>query len=83
MSRKQLALAILVGSLSSAGWAGGESSAYKEVDANQDGYISQEEGAAVEGLTENWSAVDANQDGKLDEAEFARFEAATAPEGQQ
>lgn len=41
---------------------------FEEVDANQDGSISREEAAAVEGL--DFSTADANQDGSLDRQEY-------------
>lgn len=49
--------------------------AMKAADADESGTISQEEAAAVPGLTEKFGEVDANGDGQVDEAEFAEFEA--------
>ncbi len=46
---------------------------FEEVDANQDGMISQEEASAVEGL--DFATADSNQDGQLDRSEY---EAATS-----
>ena len=58
------------------GFAGGamaqDAPSFEEVDANQDGMISQEEAAAVEGL--DIATADSNQDGSLDRQEY---EAAT------
>lgn len=46
-----------------------------ELDLDQDGAISQEEAANVEGMSaEAWAILDANADGQLDEAEFAMLE---------
>ena len=46
-----------------------------ELDLDQDGAISIEEAANVEGMNADvWAQLDANADGKLDEAEFAMFE---------
>lgn len=41
---------------------------FEDVDVNQDGSISREEAAAVEGL--DFSTADANQDGSLDRQEY-------------
>ena len=49
-------------------------SVYQDLDADQDGAISQKEAAAMPKLTNKWQELDANADGKLDEAEFAKFE---------
>jgi len=45
---------------------------FEEADVNQDGMISQEEAAAIEGL--DFATADTNQDGSLDRQEY---EAAT------
>jgi len=46
-----------------------------ELDLDQDGAISMEEAANVEGMNADvWAQLDANADGQLDEAEFAMFE---------
>ena len=49
-----------------------QSAAFEKVDVNQDGMISAEEAAAIEGL--DFGAADLNGDGMLDKAEY---EAAT------
>lgn len=41
---------------------------FEEVDSNQDGNISQEEAAVVEGL--DFATADANQDGQLSREEY-------------
>lgn len=63
------ALALLV----SGGAAAGDG-LYKNLDANQDGAISQDEAAAMPGLNEKWVELDVNADGTIDEAEFAKME---------
>jgi len=70
------ALAILV---SGGATAAADESMYKNLDANQDGAISQEEAAAMPGLNEKWVELDVNADGTVDEAEFAKMEV-SAPE---
>ena len=71
------ALAILV----SGGATAADESMYKNLDANQDGAISQEEAAAMPGLNEKWVELDVNADGTVDEAEFAKMEV-SAPESE-
>jgi hypothetical protein len=61
-----LPVALLIAGFSGAALA--QLPAFEEVDANQDGVISQEEAAAIEGL--DWATADANQDGQLDQAEY-------------
>lgn len=53
---------------------------YRNLDANQDGAISQEEAAAMPSLNDKWTKMDANADGKLDEAEFSKLEFLEAKE---
>lgn len=48
--------------------------AFKQLDANADGYIDQSEAQSAEDLVQNWTAVDANQDGRLDVSEFSALE---------
>lgn len=67
-------LAIVLSALFGASCDGEQSRIYNTLDSNDDGYVSQEEGAALEGLTETWEIIDVNQDGQLDAAEFAKFE---------
>ena len=54
--------------------ADGQYKLYKELDANEDGYIGPAEGAELEGITENWELLDINRDGQLDRKEFSRLE---------
>lgn len=42
---------------------------FEEVDQNDDGMISQEEAAQVEGL--DFASADTNQDGSIDRVEYA------------
>ena len=48
----------------------GQSSSFKELDANKDGRISMPEASADPALVEIFSAADKNGDGYLDNAEF-------------
>ena len=47
---------------------------FKNLDKNQDGYISQQEAKADKKLTEDWSKADSNKDGKIEQSEFSAFE---------
>jgi Ca2+-binding EF-hand superfamily protein len=49
--------------------------AFIKLDANADGYISAEEAASSETLSQSWETTDANRDGQVDAAEFSAFEA--------
>lgn len=51
--------------------AGGEPPAFSAVDADQSGFISNEEAGQVPGLLERFTQLDANQDGMVTEAEYA------------
>ena len=54
---------------------------YRDLDINEDGAISQDEAAALPGLSSKWDELDVNSDGMLDAAEFAKLEVVgTAPE---
>ncbi len=72
--RNRFGIAIVLSALSGASCNGEQSRIYHTLDSNDDGYISQEEGAALEGLTESWELIDINRDGQLDSAEFAKYE---------
>jgi hypothetical protein len=65
--RAYVPVALLIAGFSGAALAQ-EMPPFEEVDANQDGVISQEEAAAVEGM--DFASHDTNQDGQLDRAEY-------------
>lgn len=46
-----------------------QAATFEEVDADSDGYISNEEASAVPGLTEQFGQLDADADGKLNPEE--------------
>jgi Ca2+-binding EF-hand superfamily protein len=52
---------------------------FNKLDANQDGYISQQEAQADKQLTDDWSKADKNQDGQIDISEFSAFEESLPP----
>lgn len=68
--KKTLTTVALLAGIS--GLAFAQSVAFEEIDVNQDGMITAEEGAVVEGM--DFGAADLNGDGMLDKAEY---EAAT------
>lgn len=43
---------------------------FRQLDANGDSLISQEEASKMKGLTERFQSSDKNKDGKLDRVEF-------------
>jgi hypothetical protein len=47
---------------------------FNQLDANQDGYISEQEAQADPQLAKDWSQADTNQDGKIEASEFSAFE---------
>ncbi len=46
---------------------------YQELDADQNGYLSQEEAQGSTGIMNRWQQLDTNQDKQLDQAEFFQF----------
>ncbi len=84
MNKKVLAVAVGAVCWSALVFAAGEmgmgesgmtsSPGFTALDADNSGYISQEEAMASDELVQNWSDVDANSDGVIDSSEFAAFE---------
>lgn len=66
---KKILTAIALAALSGAAVAG----TFAEVDANQDGMISAEEGMAAGWTEEQITAADVNADGTLTEEEFTAY----------
>lgn len=48
--------------------------AFKELDTNRDGYISNQEATGETELLSDWKNVDKNSDGQLEMSEFSAFE---------
>jgi hypothetical protein len=59
-----------------------ETPGFNALDANQDGYVSDEEAKNTPELVERWLEIDTNRDNRLDESEFSALEA-VQPEGGQ
>jgi len=74
--KKTYLVASLAMMASSVAFAGGT---YSALDADKSGAISQDEAAAMPGLTEQWTTLDVDANGELSIEEFARFET-SAPE---
>lgn len=69
----KITLIVLVALFSSVSIAA-DKGIYQDLDVNNDGSVSREEGSTLPVLIEKWEELDANADGNLDEAEFAKFE---------
>ncbi len=69
----RMTLIVLVALFSSVSIAA-DKGIYQDLDVNNDGSVSKEEGSTLPVLVEKWDELDANADGTLDEAEFAKFE---------
>ena len=69
----KITLIVLVALFSSVSIAA-DKGIYQDLDVNNDGSVSREEGSTLPVLIERWEELDANADGNLDEAEFAKFE---------
>ncbi|BAZ93137.1 uncharacterized protein FOKN1_0735 [Thiohalobacter thiocyanaticus] len=54
--------------------AGEQAGKFKQLDANQDGYISAEEAQASQALSSQWQSVDQDGNNQVDESEFSAFE---------
>ncbi len=52
---------------------------FRNIDGNQDGFITRKEAENHQRLITNWDKADANADGKLDSAEFSAFEEVVPP----
>ncbi len=53
---------------------------FRNIDSDQDGYVTRKEAENHQRLTKNWEKADTNSDGKLDASEFSAFEE-TMPSG--
>lgn len=62
--------------LTTAGAAQAEtpSSQFQNLDADANGYLSQQEAASNADLSKRWEVLDANKDNQLDTSEFSAFE---------
>ena len=52
---------------------------FRNIDGDQDGFISRTEAENHQRLMSNWGRADANADGKLDATEFSAFEEVVPP----
>lgn len=52
---------------------------FRNIDGDQDGYVTRKEAENHQRLTNNWEKADANSDGKLDASEFSAFEEIVPP----
>lgn len=50
------------------------SSQFQSLDADANGYLSQQEAASNADLSKRWEVLDANKDNQLDTSEFSAFE---------
>jgi len=78
MKRHKLVLGLVAGLMAGVAWAGPESadkgaggSFLDRLDVNKDGFISKEEAASMEGLTQLFDKIDTSKDGQLDKDELA------------
>jgi hypothetical protein len=72
--KEKFALAVIAAVFSTLAFAGDQQQTWKDLDVDQDGFISQGEASSQQELVTKWNDYDANQDGQLDEDEFAQFE---------
>lgn len=52
----------------------GQNARFSQLDANQDGYISETEAQSGQRLSDNFQQADSNSDGRIDRSEFSAFE---------
>jgi hypothetical protein len=57
--------------------------AFRRLDTNRDGYLSESEMRAEEASRFNWMAIDRNRDGRISESEFTTAIPGQAPDRQQ
>lgn len=50
------------------------STQFQSLDADANGYVSQQEAASNANLSKQWGTLDANKDNQLDKSEFSAFE---------
>ena len=62
----------------SAGDKSSTQDSFNKLDADKDGYISQQEAKGNKKLIEQWDVVDADADGQLEMSEFSAFETGKA-----
>lgn len=81
--KKSLITALTLMAVSGFAWAAGGSDkmSFKDLDANNDGKISQSEAAGSSKVNQKFSQADANSDGSLDQAEFAAVESGSSSSG--
>lgn len=74
--KKQIAVIACVSAFAAGSAIAGEQQGemFKQLDTDQDGYISAEEAEAHGDLTSQWNSVDKNSDGQVDQSEFSAFE---------
>jgi hypothetical protein len=72
--KEKLGLTLIVAVFSTLAFAADQQQSWKDLDVDQNGFISQGEASSTQDLIVKWNEYDANQDGQLDQDEFAQFE---------
>ena len=72
--KEKLALIVIAAAFSTFAFAQDQHQTWDMLDADKNGYISEDEGAAHPDLVKDWSEYDVNGDGQLDQDEFSKFE---------